>query len=201
MSIQRISTVLALTLATAAACGDDGGGGNENEVITTITLSVTPVGGGAAITAGIDDPDGDGGAAPVLTPLVLAPGSYTATVRFQNKLEDPPEEITDEVRDEGVEHQVFFTGTAVDGPASDHPGAPLTHAYDDVDANGLPIGLSNTLTAAAGTGQLTVTLRHLPPVNDAAVKGATTAADVRAGGLDAIGGSTDATMTIDATVR
>ncbi len=202
MSItQQIMPVLFIgTLATLAAC-DDGGEGTENEVITTVTLTVTPSAGGAAVTAGSDDPDGDGGAAPTITPLTLAPGSYTATVRFQNKLEDPPEEITDEVRDEGGEHQIFFTGTAVDGPASTHAGAAVTHAYADTDPNGLPIGLSNTFVAVAGTGQLTLTLRHLPPLNGVAVKTSAAAEQVKTGGIDALGGSTDATVTITATVQ
>jgi len=196
-----MSALIFTSLVSVAACGDDGGGGNENEVITTLTLTVTPTGGGTAVTAGFDDPDGDGGVAPILTPLTLAPGSYTATVRFLNKLADPPVEITNEVRDEGVEHLVFFTGTAVNGPASDHAGAPITHAYADMDANGLPIGLSNTFVAVAGTGALTFTLRHMPPLNGTAVKTAGSAGEVKAGGIDSIGGSTDATTTITATVQ
>jgi hypothetical protein len=103
--------------------------------------------------------------------------------------------------DEGVEHMIFFTGTAVNGPASDHPGAPLTQAYADMDANGLPVGLSNTITAAAGTGQVTVTLRHMPPINGTAVKTSTSADMVKSGGIDSIGGTTDATMTITATIQ
>jgi len=185
-----------------AACGDDGaGGGNESEVITTVTLELVPVAGGATVTAAFDDPDGDGGAAPMIDPLVLAAGTtYTASVRFQNKLEDPPEEITDEVRDEGDDHQIFLTGTAINGPATDQPAAPLLHTYLDLDANGLPIGLSNQLVAARGTGTLIVTLRHVPPVNGIAVKTADLAGQVKTGGFGAIGGSSDASVTFMATV-
>jgi hypothetical protein len=184
-----------------AACGDDGGGGNENEVITTVMLSFTPTGGGAAVTAEVDDPDGDGGQAPTVQPVNLTAGAYTLAVRFQNRLEDPAEEITTEVMDESDQHQLFFTGTAVNGPASNVPAAPLTHAYADTDANGLPIGLSNTITAAAGTGNLIVTLRHMPPVNDQPVKTSTTAEMVKTGGFNAIGGSTDAQVTFPVTVQ
>jgi hypothetical protein len=80
------------------------------------------------------------------------------------------------------------------------PSAPLTHAYTDSDANGLPIGLANTIGAVAGTGTLTITLRHLPPVNDVAVKTADLASQVRSGGFVSIGGSTDATVNFNATV-
>jgi hypothetical protein len=184
---------LILALGALGACDDGGGSSNENELITTVTLTFAPEGGGAAVIAAFDDPDGDGGQAPTVDSIDLTDGTtYTLTVTFANRLEDPPEDITEEVADESDEHQVFFTGTAVDGPASDNPGAPLTHAYDDEDPNGLPVGLTSTIVAATGTGALTVTLRHLPPINDTAVKTAEVAMQVADGGFSAIGGSSDA---------
>ena len=205
----RSSSLVVLALALVAptsllvACGDDGGGGgNENEVITTVALTFTPAGGGAAIVAEFDDPDGDGGAAPTIDALGLVAGTtYDTTVRFQNKLETPAEEITDEIRDESDQHQLFFTGSAVDGPAAAHPGAPLVHAYADTDANLLPVGLANTFTVGSGTpGDLTVTLRHMPPVNGAAVKTAAAAMTVRDGGFAALGGETDAQVTFSVAI-
>lgn len=191
-----------LVVSGAAACGDDGSdGGNENEVITTVELTFTPTGGGTAIVAAADDPDGDGGNPPSIDPVNLANGvTYTMTVRFQNKLETPPEEITDEVRDEGTEHQLFFTGSAVKGPATNNTIAPLTHDYADTDSGGIPIGLTNTIVAATGNGQLTVTLRHMPPINNNAVKVADVATQVKSGGIQSIGGDTDAQVTFAVTV-
>jgi len=183
------SICLALVLA---ACGEPGDSANPEELITTVTLAFTPAGGGAAIVAEFDDPDGDGGEPPTIDPIDLPAGDYELAVGFENRLEDPPEIITDEVSDEADEHQVFFTGTAVDGP--------LIHAYDDEDADGLPIGLVSTITAVAGTGVLTVTLRHLPPVNDVTVKVAGLAEDVAADGITSIGGETDASVDFDVTV-
>ena len=194
---------LAASLALGAAACDDLGDGsqNENEVITTVALQLAPMGGGAAIDAAFDDADGDGGEPPKVDPINLAAGTtYTLTVRLLNKLEDPPEEITDEVRDEGDEHQLFFTGTAVGGP-TDRPPPPLRHSYGDTDLAGLPIGLTSTVAASSGSGTLTVTLRHLPPIDGAAVKTADLAERVKTGGIGAIGGETDAEVSFAVTVR
>jgi len=201
--IRLASYCLVSSTLLFAACSDDEDGGavNENEVITTVSLTFAPAGGGSSITAAFDDPDGDGGAAPTVDPIALTAGTtYAVTVRFLNKLETPPGEITDEVRDESDQHQVFFTGTAVNGPATNAPTAPLTHSYADTDAADLPIGLSNTIVAAAGTGSLIVTLRHMPPVNGTAAKVAGLAGRVKTGGIEALPGDTDAQVTFAVTV-
>jgi hypothetical protein len=159
------------------------------------------VGGGDVVVAAFDDADGDGGEAPVIDAIMLATGvTYDLTVRLQNKLEAPPEEITDEVRDESDEHQLFFTGTAVSGPASSSAGAPLAHAYADSDANGYPVGLTSTIIATTGTGELVVTLRHMPPVNELATKVAALATQVRDSGIESLPGSTDVQVTFAVTV-
>jgi hypothetical protein len=192
--------LLLLVSASPMGCSDVGGSIDPPEVITTVALSFAPMGGGATVTAEFDDPDGDGGAAPTVDPITLPEGlTYTLTVSFQNRLEDPAEEITDEVRDEAEDHQVFFTGDAVDGPAADNPLAPLVHTYADSDGNGLPIGLTSTIVTASGTGELTVTLRHLPPIDDMAVKVADLASQVRDGGLESIGGESDVHVTFTVT--
>lgn len=203
MRFTKLCTALSLgALALVTACDDEGHSHNEGEVITSVVLTFTPAGGGATITATFNDPDGDGGAAPTVDPISLARGvTYNTAVRFENRLETPAEDITLEVADESDEHQVFFTGTAVSGPASAQAGAALTHAYADTDVNGLPIGLASTFVAAnAGSGTLVVTLRHLPPVNATAVKTATTATTVRDSGFSAIGGENDANVTFQVTV-
>lgn len=198
--IRTSGLVAALSSCLFVACGDDGGSTNENEVITTVILEFAPAGGGAAIAAEFDDPDGDGGAPPTIDPVNLTAGTYALAVRFQNRLETPAEEITTEVTNESAFHQLFFTGTAVVGPASSTATGPLTQSYSDQDANGFPIGLANAVTAAAGTGTLTVTLRHMPP-EEPPVKAANTAMLVKSGGLDAIGGSTDAQVNFTVNVQ
>jgi hypothetical protein len=182
------------------ACGDPGGAAQDNEVITTVILELTPAGGGVPVSFEFDDADGDGGDPPVIDPVLLDAGDYTLAVRFQNRLEDPAEEITEEVDDESDQHLLLFTGTAVVGPATDNLSGPLAHEYADQDANGLPIGLTNDITATPGTGTLTVTLRHMPP-EEPPVKAADTVDTARDDGIDAIGGSTDASVSFDVTIQ
>lgn len=192
------SAVLAMSSWLLAACGDDGGGATENEVITTVVLTFTKA-GTAPIVAEFDDPDGDGGNPPTIQPVNLTAGSYAMTVGFQNRLETPAEEITTEVMDESDQHLLLFTGSAVIGPASPTTAGPLTHTYGDMDVNGFPIGLTNTMVAAVGTGTLTVTLRHMPP-EEPPVKAANTPMLAKTGGIDSIGGSTDAQVNFMVTV-
>lgn len=172
------------------ACSDGDNGSNQEELITTVTLAFTPTGGGAPITASFRDPDGDGGEPPTVDPVNLPASTYVLTVRFLNELETPAEDITLEVADEADEHQVFFTGTA-----------PLVHSYEDMDLRGLPIGLTNRMVASAGTGTLTVTLRHLPPVNDTPVKTATLADTAKTMGIAALPGESDANVNFMVTVQ
>ncbi len=199
--MQKPSCLLSILLCSTAvaACGDDGGATNENEVITSVMLSFAPP-AGAPVLAEFDDPDGDGGQAPTVQPVnLVANTTYAMTVRFQNRLEDPAEEITEEVREESDVHLLLFTGSAVVGPATANTTGPLTQAYADTDANGLPIGLASTIATKPGNGQLIVTLRHMPP-EEPPRKAADTLAQVKTSGVDSIGGSTDAQVTFTVTV-
>lgn len=195
--------VLLVALA-ASACTDTENPQeiNPNEVITTVVLSFTPQAGGDLLEFRWADPENDG--SPEIDDIVLMDSDdYDVTVSFLNELEDPAEDITEEVEAETDEHQVFFTGTAVAGPATaDNPGAVVTHAYADTDENGFVVGLHNVVvTDATGTGTFTVTLRHLPPENNIAVKTASLAEDVAASGFDAIPGDTDAQVSFELIVQ
>ena len=153
---------------------------NEEELITTLKLSFQPVGGGSPVEFSFQDLDGDGGNAPVITSGVLAPNtSYTCTLELLNELETPPEDITEEVEEEGDEHQLFYQ-------ISD---ANLSFSYTDQDSKGNPIGIiTSSMTGAASTGSLTVILRHQPTKpND--------------GTADNAGGETDIQVTFDVIIR
>jgi hypothetical protein len=188
----------------AAACSDVNNPEevNENEVITTVSLTFTPASGGASLTFAWADPENDGN--PVIDDIVLSDADdYTLDVSFLNELADPTEDITEEVDAESDQHQVFFTGSAVAGPATgENPDAVISHAYADEDANGLPVGLANDIaTLGVGTGTLTVTLRHLPPENDTAVKVEGLAEDIAADGIQNLPGDTDASVDFNVEVQ
>jgi hypothetical protein len=175
---------------------------NEEEVITTVGLSFTPASGGAALEFSWADPENDG--SPVIDEVALvAAESYSLTVSFLNELENPPEDITEEVDAESDQHQLFFTGSAVQSPATgDNPLAVVEQSYDDTDANGFPVGLLNTITSLqAGSGTFTVTLRHLPPENEVAVKTGSLADTAASAGINALPGETDTSVDFKLTVN
>lgn len=194
---------LVLPLVLLAACADIEKPDEENaeEVITTVVLDFVPASGSASSFAW-SDPEADG--SPVVDDITLADGeTYTVSVSFLNELEDPAEDITEEVGAEDDQHQVFVTGSAVQGPATGtNAAAVVSHAYADADANGFPVGLENTVASLMpGSGTLTITLRHLPPENDVAVKTGTLAEDAASSSLDALPGDTDVSVDFALTVE
>lgn len=147
---------------------------NEEEVITTMILSFTGQGSAADKELRFTDADGDGGGAPVFDLDTLQAGSnYNVSLILLNATADPVDTISNEVLNEGVDHQFFFQPT----------GANIAFAYTDADTNGAPIGLSTTAsTTAASAGTLKVTLRHQPDKSAVGVNG---------GDLTNAGGETD----------
>ena len=143
--------------AAVAACGDSSTApGGESEVISRVTLTLTPA-SGAALTAFIDDSDGNGPTAPSAQQgtLALARGvTYTGTVKFENRLVNPVEDITAEVQKEANEHRVFYSST----------NSALTITATDTDGQGRPLGLRFTLAtpaaATAGSAPIRVVLCH-----------------------------------------
>lgn len=157
---------------------------NEEEVITTLNYTLTPDGGGDPIVFSFQDLDGDGGNAPIITGGTLdTNATYTGSLVLLNELENPVGDITAEVHEEGVDHQFFFQTTL----------SGVNVAYDDMDANGNPIGLSTILTTtAATTGTFKITLRHLPNKD---------ATGVSTGDITNAGGETDIEVTFNVEVQ
>lgn len=173
----KLVAVAFLGITTLISCNNDDKPVNEEEVITTVTTTLTN--GSNVITLKSRDLDGDGPNAPVVTVSsnLKANTVYTGAVTFLNETVTPADDITVEVQEEGDEHQLFFQA----------PSALGTFAYTDADANGKPIGLAFTLTTkSATTGNLVVTLRHLPNKS---------ASGVATGDITNAGGATDAAIT------
>jgi hypothetical protein len=157
---------------------------NEEELITTLNYVLTPTGGGAAVTLGFKDLDGDGGNAPIISGGTLAPNqTYTGALVLLNEITTPVVNISDEILLEDEDHQFFFENTLTG----------LTTAYADQDANGKPVGLSSTLTTGvAASGTITITLRHQPNKSATGVSG---------GNIANAGGETDIQVTFPVSVQ
>ena len=136
--------------------------------------------GSDVITMQTQDLDGDGPNEPVITvsgPLT-AGTSYAGSIQWLNEMEDPAEDITEEILEEDDEHQVFFSAA----------GVGMEFVYMDFDGDGNPLGTQFVLAPlGAGSGSVTITLVHEPAKpND---------------GLDTAGGSIDIQTTFPVTVE
>ena len=166
------------TIFTLNSCSNDDSPVVEEELITTLTA--TFVGGGQTITLTSRDADGDGPNAPVINVSgnFAAETTYSGSVQFLNELVNPAENITEEIEEKDLEHQIFYQ-------ISNSLG---NFTYSDFDTDGNPLGLEFIFTTGAnpGTGFITITLRHLPNKN---------ASGVSEGNITNAGGSTDIEVT------
>ncbi len=148
---------------------------NEEEIITDVVLTWTPVDGGTPVVARAQDPDGEGPLdLEVLDDVELVESTeYTLAITLANSIEN--EDITEEIMEEDDEHMFFFaftdevfTSPAGDGNVDNRPD-PVN--YNDMDENGLPVGLSTSWETECGeesaTGSIRVVLKHQPGVKSA----------------------------------
>jgi hypothetical protein len=158
---------------------------NEEEVITSAVLTFTNQVTQEVVVWSVSDPDGDGGNAPIFSVSPLAANSvYNLEIEFFNETENPIENLTDEILEEGVEHQIFYQV---------EQSFNVTFFYDDVDNNGQPIGLKCIVTTGdAGVGALTVTLIHEPEKDADGVSG---------GYITNAGGETDFEVTFSGIIQ
>tara|TARA_B110000238_G_scaffold153767_1_gene166105 strand:+ start:694 stop:1239 length:546 start_codon:yes stop_codon:yes gene_type:complete len=174
--------LLASTLIFASCSDDDDNTPdpvNDEEVITTLTVKLDS--GSDTVVMQYQDLDGDGSNAAVVTVSgsLNANTIYDGSIVLLNETEDPAENITEEVEEEDLDHQFFYTVGS---------GLNVTTDYADADSMGNPLGLSFILTTSeASSGALTFTLRHEPnKPND---------------GLETAGGETDIDVTFDVIVE
>jgi hypothetical protein len=179
--LHRTAAMLGLIMISFApmACDEDEPEKEDTpEIITRLTLTFTPAGGGDPIAVTATDPDGIGVkelAADKAIDLKINT-TYTLTMNLINGLLDPTDEdytITEEIEKEGDEHQFFFSWSenVFVKPAGTGNIAPSTGAVDytggtnSLDKNGLPLGLTTTwkMAGTATTGKaFTVLLKHQP---------------------------------------
>ena len=173
--------LLASTLIFASCSDDDDTPEpvNEEEVITTLTVTLDS--GSDTVVMQYQDLDGDGPDAATVTVSgsLSANTTYDGSIILLNETESPAENITEEIEEEDLDHQFFYTvGSGLDVAAE----------YVDADSEGNPLGLSFILnTGVASSGGLTFTLRHEPNKPNT--------------GLENAGGETDIEVTFDVTVE
>lgn len=158
---------------------------NETELITTVQLTFSPQNGGNDIVYKFVDKDGAGGNDPIITNDTLSANTtYNLSVSFLDETSNPPDTITNEVREENLDHQVFFQ------PDSN---LNISFSYNDVDDHGHPLGLQDiAATGAASSGNLKITLRHQPDKSGI---------NVPSGDITNAGGETDAEVTFDVVIQ
>jgi hypothetical protein len=173
------SAILAGACFVFQACDtDDPVKEDVPELITKVTLTFTPTGGGSAVVVTATDPDGLG-----LQPLEVDGSiqlakntSYSLAITLINELAEPSAaeyNITEEVAEEGDEHMFFYswTGNVFSNPAGngniDNRNDVVN--YDDEDVNGLPLGLETSWasTDVAASGSFRVILKHQPELKSA----------------------------------
>ncbi len=153
---------------------------NIPEMITKVILKFSPTGGGSLVTVTATDPDG-GGVQDIQvdgTIDLLKNSDYILSLELINELYLPGDvdyDITEAVKQEGEEHQFFFsftegvfsspTGTGnIKDNASSVAGSII---YLDKDINNLPIGISTlwtTAAIAASTKSFRIILKHQPDI-------------------------------------
>ena len=176
----KFLTISIFAIALFASCSDDDVPEpvNEEEVITTLTVTLDS--GSGSVVMQYQDLDGDGPDAGTVTVsgTLKANTSYDGSIVLLNETEDPAENITEEIEEEDLDHQFFYTvGSGLD----------VTTEYTSFDSAGNELGLTFLLnTAGASSGGLTFTLRHEPNKPNT--------------GLADAGGETDIEVTFDVAV-
>lgn len=166
---RTLPAVAAATLVGLAACGSDNPtapipGAGDPENISRVTVTLTPVGGGTAVSSVVVDPDG--------TTLPQAPGApqgtlaltrgktYTGSVALLNDVDrNNVVDITAEVRKESEFHRFFYALTCA--------GVTVPTASLDLDSQspGQPVGINfqvvvDAAAPASGGCTLHVELHH-----------------------------------------
>jgi hypothetical protein len=182
-NLKNLKFLTAALVASSLVIGcskDDPQAVNEEELITTLTVTLQPEDGSTAVILKFRDLDGDGPEDPEFETGNLTAGTtYNGSIKVENETEDPAKDITEEVEEENLEHQFFYT---VGG------GLDVTTSGENTDDQGNKLGTTFILEAGAvSSGTLTFTLRHEPTKPNE--------------GLEDAGGETDISATFEVSVE
>lgn len=126
---------------------------NDNEIITTVELKFSSQGNPDLIYTW-KDLDGDGGNAPAIDQIVLAPNTtYQASLKLLDETRNPAEDITEAIRQEDTDHRFYYT--------SGNSVVEISNLNND--RNGIPLGTTSTWTTGDdGNSTVNIVLRHYP---------------------------------------
>lgn len=160
------------------SCKKDPAPINEEEVITTVILSLQKDGSTTVQNFVFNDPDGDGGLSATIDSVIIEKAAiYNAKITLLNKLVSPADTISNEVLEEGLDHQFFYQSTP------DNVLSGFTYeGENDIDGNPIGLDFSFATWNAGGAGSFKVTLRHQPNKSATGVAG---------GDITNAGGETD----------
>ncbi len=131
---------------------------NEEELLTTVRITLTEKISGSQSLFEFKDLDGEGGQPPSLFEQIVLEKqkAYDCSIEFLNESVSPIDNITEEILEEGEDHEIFFTAT----------NSLVTFSNLSKDVNNLPLGLTSTWTTAnaTGSGTLSITLKHKPGI-------------------------------------
>jgi hypothetical protein len=179
--MMRVALLCTIGGLMIAACDDPANpppGAGDPENISRVTITLTPVGGGTAVTSFILDADGTALPNPPNPPsatLTLTKGvTYNGTITLLNDIDAGNViNITDEVEEEGNFHRFFYTITANAATPRDSIDVPTPDATRQITISSLnndtqttpaPLGTTFQLAVAAGAPSgpttLNVQLHH-----------------------------------------
>lgn len=156
------ASVLLLAACKGDPCDDpsnpDCDDHHEGELITTVRVNFTDSANVAnTLSFEVSDPDGDGGNAPTIDSMIISDSTtWIVDIEFIDESDGHEHDITAEIKGEADEHFVCFS-TTVTGLTIEATDSDGTH----------PLGVdSKWWTMAAGTGNVTITLKHQPGTKD-----------------------------------
>lgn len=136
------------------ACDDSNH--HDEELITTVHYILKDTLNRDSTIFIFKDLDGEGGDSPEIkiTGTLKSNRVYEGVLELFNESENKKINVSDEVREEGVAHQVFYIFSS---------GLQIQNQYLDKDSNGKPIGLNTRfITKEPSKGTLRIILRHEP---------------------------------------